>query len=212
MTTRRDVVADDIFGTIQDRRWELERRLRKGTLDPQRVADGLQQLIESCSWPKFPVWRTIRHVGRRDAVSYRAGLLGAGCKTTDWANDLLDHFETTSIDEEVDLGCASGTDLGFKEVTRFDVICDRIVVCGGTPCLPEDGPVLREQYPDQPMDEWVRLAMKAICDASRSLSLFNVVHGEDGLWLRRCYGRPDDLFNPGSRFVFRLRKRSLAAA
>lgn len=209
MTTRRDVVADDIFGMIQDRRWELEKKLRRGTLDPKKVADGLQQLIESCSLPKFPVWRTIRHFACRSAASYRVGRVSAGHKASDRADGLLDYFEVTSIDEEVDLGCASGADLGFKEVTRLDVIYDQIVACGGILCLPEDGPVLREQYPDQPEGERVLLAMKAIRGADRYLSIFSVVHNEYGLWLCRNYGYPDHLYYPGYRFVFRLHKRPL---
>ena len=209
MTTRRAVVADDVYATINDRRWELEGGLREGTLDPQKVLSGLQQLIESCSWPKFSVWRTIRHVGKRNAESYRAGLAAVGCRVSEWANDLLGRFETTSIDEEVDLGLASVADIGFKEATRYDVICSRIMVYGGTLCLPEDGPVLREQYLDQPMNERVRLAMNPIRDAFRDLIIFSVEHGGHGLWLDRYCGYPVDLWHLDDWFVFRLSKRPL---
>jgi len=161
----------------------------------------------------FPVWRTIRHVGRRDAESYCAGLSTSfhTRRSGDWLRDLIGRFETTSIDEEVDLGCAYGAELGIKEATQIDVICDRIVTLGGSPCLPEDGPVLREQYLDQPKGEWLFLAMKAIRDADYGLSIFSVVHHESGLWLGWHVDSPRVLFFPEEQFVFRLRKRPLAA-
>lgn len=159
----------------------------------------------------FKVWRTIRHVGKRDAVSYRAGLLRAGCRMSDWANNLLDCFETTSIDEEVDLGCASVAELGFKEATRFDMICGRIMLYGGTLCLPEDGPVLREQYLDQPMGEWLWMAMNAIRVPDRDLDIFGIEHDEDedDLWIFRDDGDPSEMISPERRFIFRFSKRSL---
>lgn len=209
MTTH--VVTDDVMAAYARREWELRRRLMEGTLDPARVCAGLQSVIESSGWPKFPVWRTITHRGQRNAASYRDGRSSTNTKASDWADGLLDCFKVTSIDEEIDLGCVSVTDLGFKEATRFDVICDRIVACGGTLCLPEDGPVLREQYLDQPMGEWVRIAMKAIRGANHFLHVFRVEHDEYGLWLHRFYGDPDGLFDPGDRFVFRLSKRPLVA-
>jgi len=211
MTTRRNVVADDIYGTFNDRKWELERRLREGTLDPVKVCAGLQAVIENSGWSKFPVWRTITHRGQRNAESYRAGRLSTGYMASDWANSMLDRFVTSSVDEEVDLGCASVADLGFEEATRLDVICDRIVTLGYGLCLPEDGPVLREQYLEQSKDEFVRLAMKAICVSDGSLHIFRVGRVGDILWLYGRYGSSDSLFCPRRHFIFRLCKRPLVA-
>lgn len=45
MTTKH-VVADDVFGTIAKRQWELNRRVLEGTLDPEWVASELQRVIE----------------------------------------------------------------------------------------------------------------------------------------------------------------------
>lgn len=45
MTTRH-VVADDLLGQIARKQWELTRRVLQGTLDPHRLLDSLQQLIE----------------------------------------------------------------------------------------------------------------------------------------------------------------------
>lgn len=193
---------------------EMSTDVRQGWIDnPRALKKYLLGLSppEDIVAPTFKVWRTIMHRGCRNAESYRAGLLSTHCKISDWANDLLGRFETSSVDEEVDLGCASVAELGFTKAPRFDAICDMIVAMGNELCLPEDGPVLREQYLEQPMSEWVRLAMKAFRDAHRSLSIFYVGRDGHGLWLRRHYGNPDGLFYPEDRFVFRLSKRPLVA-
>jgi len=44
MTTH--IVTDDALGTVTRRRWEIERRLMEGTLDPSFVARNLQSIAE----------------------------------------------------------------------------------------------------------------------------------------------------------------------
>lgn len=46
LMTTKHVVADDVFGTIAKRQWELSRRVLEGTLDPDWVAKELQRVIE----------------------------------------------------------------------------------------------------------------------------------------------------------------------
>lgn len=43
----RALVADDVLGRIATKQWELERRVREGTLDAQTVLTSLQKLIEN---------------------------------------------------------------------------------------------------------------------------------------------------------------------
>ncbi|MDP3900612.1 MAG: hypothetical protein Q8Q23_06065 [bacterium] len=45
MTTKH-VVADDVLGTITRRWWEVLRRVMEGTLNPDVVANALQQIVE----------------------------------------------------------------------------------------------------------------------------------------------------------------------
>lgn len=46
MKTARHVVTDDQLGLVNRRRWEVERRLMEGTIDPSFVARNLQRIIE----------------------------------------------------------------------------------------------------------------------------------------------------------------------
>lgn len=48
MTTKH-VVADDLLGQVARKQWELTRRVLEGTLDPERVLQSLQQLVEGRS-------------------------------------------------------------------------------------------------------------------------------------------------------------------
>lgn len=45
--TTREVVADDVLGQVAKRQWELFRRVKEGTLDPNFVLDALQHLVQN---------------------------------------------------------------------------------------------------------------------------------------------------------------------
>ena len=49
--TTRCVVADDKFGVLAKRCWELQRRVREGTIDPDEAADGIQAIMEGRTLP-----------------------------------------------------------------------------------------------------------------------------------------------------------------
>ncbi len=207
MTTH--VVTDDVMAVYGRKEWELKRRLMEGTLDPEKVIAGLQSLVETCSWPKFSIWRTIRHREQRNAESYRNGITHADCYFTAWASDMLDQFKTTTIDEEVDLGCTPAEKLGFSKITSLGMIRDRITALGHSLCLPEDGPVLREQYLDQPPGELVFLAMKPVTGSNRP-SIFSVGNSKGRRRLFGDYGSPETPIPSYTLIVFRLYKRPIA--
>ena len=92
-------------------------------------------------------------------------------------------------------------DLGFTEATRYDAICKRIIELGGQLCPDEVGPATRLKYPDQPKGEWFRTAMQALADSDGGLTVFSIVHGDYGQWLRSSHGSPHALSYPGGQFV-----------
>lgn len=195
---------------------------RLGEENARRLLDCCEAVVQfnpeklaviTATLSRFPVWKTIKvGTGLKTSGDFRGTLTKKGCKISDWASDLLDRpeFVVADTEAEVELCSATVAELGFTEATRYDAICVRIVELGYDLCEPEDGPQLRLQYPDQPLGEWLRMAMKAICDANRDLSFFSVERDENGLWLNGNYGYAGDLFSPVNRFVFRLRKRPLA--
>ncbi|MBI4090684.1 MAG: hypothetical protein HY422_01545, partial [Candidatus Komeilibacteria bacterium] len=73
-------------------------------------------------------------------------------------------------------------------------------------CPAEVGPQLRLQYQDQPLNEWLVIAMEAISVSDGNLLVFYVKHLVVGQWLGTYSGSPGYLFNPDGRFVFTRRK------
>jgi len=102
----------------------------------------------------------------------------------------------------VDLVALTVGELGFPEGATYAKICERARVRGLELCTPEVGPRLRLQYLDQPMDEWIIIAMEPIAGSDGGLNVFSVDCYDDGLWLRTGYGNPDRLWYANHRFVF----------
>ena len=75
-------------------------------------------------------------------------------------------------------------------------------------CPSETGPLLRLQYLNQPMNEWIYIGMKQIADRDGNPSVFRLGRDGAGLWLYDSWARPDSGRSPRGRFVFRLRKRA----
>lgn len=97
-------------------------------------------------------------------------------------------------------------DLGFNQGATIDDIYKKGKEFGLELCPPEVGPQYRLQYTNQPMGEWFFIAMKQISDPDGGPSVFNLRHGDDGVWLYYHWAEPDDRWNPDNQFVFRLRK------
>jgi hypothetical protein len=157
--------------------------------------------------PVTSIWKpiTIGNISRDKLILI---LKERGINVGDWVADMMkqDAFTVAQKEEQIDLVNVSVAELGFDKATRYDAICARAKERGLELCPPEVGPQLRLQYLDQPLGEWIRVAMEAIRDSGGLLRVFSVGHRDDGLWLSSFYGKPDSLWFPGYRFVFRARK------
>jgi hypothetical protein len=164
-------------------------------------------------WPtpdSFPIWTTIT-IGNTSLDKLSQKLKDNGMKVSDWAADIMkqDAFTVAEQEERIDLVNVSVAELGFDKATCYDAICARAKERGLELCPPEVGPQLRLQYLDQPLSEWIVVAMEAIRGSVNGLSVFSVGHDDGGLWLCGGYGGADDFWYPGHRFVFRARKQPL---
>ncbi|MBI4090541.1 MAG: hypothetical protein HY422_00790 [Candidatus Komeilibacteria bacterium] len=156
----------------------------------------------------FKALKTIRLGTHKNVKALKSAITDAGFHISDWANDILGKraFTIASKETSIDLMTATVEELGFKEATRYDAICARIRELGYELCPAEVGPQLRLQYQDQPLNEWLVIAMEAISVSDGSLYVFSVRHLDDGQWLDTYRGSPGSLFNPFYRFVFTRRK------
>ena len=94
-------------------------------------------------------------------------------------------------------------DLGFSNGATVKEIFEKAKELGMELCPAETGPQLRKQYIDQPLNEWLRIAMKSI-DSDGLPRVFDLERNEDGLWFNARWANLAYRWSPGGEFVFRL--------
>lgn len=153
----------------------------------------------------FALWKTIKlGTGLVTADDFRRALKAGNFRIGDWGNDILGRRGFTAADEEteMDLVVLSVAELGFKDGAYRKDIYKRALKLGLELCPAEVGPQLRLQYKDQPMDEWLRIAMEPITDSVGHLSVFCVGRDDGGLWLLGGDGSHGDFWDGIYRWVF----------
>ena len=172
--------------------------------------------VEIVSEREWDVWKWI-DLGMSDLRSGEAFLKDFASDSTNvgsWAKDILlvkgeegkPLFTVAAEPIRLPLVKVTVAELGFTRWTRYDKICARAIELGLNLCPPEVGPQLRRQYRDQPLGEWIVIAMKAIPDSGGALRVFGVERDGDGLWLSCCFGYPCYEFTPDNQLVFVPRK------
>jgi hypothetical protein len=205
-------VEGELYESIIGQLFEIGRQLRqKGgyPFNPEELKIYLQDAIEgrfnqTAVVHNFLIWKTIKLGIHKSADEYRKALKANGFKVSDWANDLLakSAFSASSEEIEVELVKVSVAELGFKNGANRKDIYNRALELGLKLCPNEVGPALRLQYTDQPMEEWLLVAMKPITDSDGCLGVFETVRNSDGLWFRGDGGDPFDFWGGDVRWVF----------
>ena len=124
---------------------------------------------------------------------------------------MLNKLEPLKQKEKIDLVSFSleqiGLSLkqsGFSNSTTLQQVYAKAKELGLELCPPQVGPELRLNYKDQPMGEWLRIAMDSISNHRDRPMIFTVE--SPGLLLGCERGEPESMFMSHMRFVFRSRK------
>ncbi len=159
----------------------------------------------------YPTFKTIT-LGTKTAKEYIEAI-EKDFKLGSYAKQILESkgFSVSKKKISVDLVSPSVADLGFTKDTPLREIYARANELGLDLCPPEVGLELRMEYRNQPMDEWIAIAMEPLPDAGGSLSVFRVERGGGGLWLDTFWSALGSTWGPEARFVFVRRKQSLTA-
>lgn len=123
------------------------------------------------------------------------------------ANAILDSqdFTFNTTETEVNLVIASVADLGFgDEGASLTAIHARARTLGLELCPAEIGPQLRLGYLNQPVGEWLHIAMTPIATSDGRFVDFTVANGGAGLLLLGGEARPDRIMPAAIKFVFVL--------
>lgn len=166
----------------------------------------LQFLQKKNFWPAFPVWRRIVIGAHESAVGYEAAIEAKGNRLTDWARQILTKTPVASSREELELVLVTGAQLGFDKAATRAQIYERAAAFGLVPCPAEVGLALREQYQEQPLGEWILVAMEPIEVSDRYPVVFGVERDDGGRWLNASSGNAVNEWDPGNRWVFLRRK------
>ncbi len=160
--------------------------------------------------PELKIWKTIKiGTGLKAADDFRKALKKADRKISDWGNDILGkpEFAVSETEQEIDLVNISVAELGFKNGAHLRDIYARAKELGLELCLAEVGPQLRLQYINQPLGEWLRVAMEPIADSDGDLYVFRVGCDDVGLWLGSGSGNPGFFWSGDDRWLFRLPRK-----
>ncbi len=181
-----------------------------GPLEPGIFTKILQYNIEHI-YTQFPEGKLRRQevaIGGKTKAELKQELETKGFKTGGYATSMMENkdFVTSPTPEFIDTIRLTVKDLGFTSYTTTREIYEKAEALGLDLCPAETGPHYRLQYTNQPMGEWLSIAMKPIADRRGGPSVFRLNHDEDGMWLYSGYAKPGDEWNPEYGFVFRLRK------
>lgn len=173
--------------------------LRQGGKFQDAVMDALRRFSVV-----FPAWRTVKLGTIPSVEGLRKALGDSGVQISQLAGDILQKVQVAPEETELKLARATVRELGFPNGARYGDICARIKELGHLLCPAEIGPQLRLQHTDQPLGEWLNVAMEPLAVSDGSLYLFAVGRDGGGLWLHTRWSFPDDLWSPDYVFVFVL--------
>jgi hypothetical protein len=145
---------------------------------------------------EYKVWKTIT-IGKKPDTT--------GINISNYAQSILDIVKWGK-NETIDLVRVKASDLGFTEKVLTTQLFAKAKKEGLELCPPQVGLQLRVDYTDQPLNEWLSIAMEPITASGGRPSVFRLEHSGGGLWLSDAWAKPGNAWGPGDEFVFSLRK------
>jgi hypothetical protein len=180
-----------------------------GPLEPgifQRLPDNFEHVYTS--FPDKKIRKENIEIGGKSRDQLIEELDAAGIQISQYALEMLrsQDFRPDKKSETANLIRLTVGDLGFQNGATTDQIYARAQELGLELCPPDTGPNYRLKYLNQPMGEYIYIGMKQITDRDGDPFVFNLVRGDEGLWLCRNWAKPGHFWASDYEFVFRLRK------
>jgi hypothetical protein len=196
---RPNEITAQVADGWHDNRGSLKKTLRVALCPPEAIATAPRE---------FATWKTVKLGTHKSVKDLSKALTDGGFRIGDYAAQIFKKTAIAEIETHIELVLVTVAELGFTKATRRDAIYDRAKELGLDLVPAEVGPQLRLQYTDQPLNEWMVMAMEPIADSDGRLRVFFVEHDDDGQWLHALYGYPDGMWYPDDRWVFARRKQN----
>jgi hypothetical protein len=151
-----------------------------------------------------PIWKRVTIGTYKGANDIREALYAARMRIGASADEILGRptFPFSKLKTELDLVVVTAADLGFEGRTSVAEIYRRAIQRGLELCPAEVGPQLRLQYVNQPIGEFLHIAMLPIATYHGDLVDLTVGNGGAGLLLLGGDGNPDLKLHSTVKFVF----------
>ena len=166
---------------------------------------GQAPTLEIKTASELPIWKTITLGVHRNVNAVRDALDAAKITVGDSADEILGRPAFTFANErrELNLVVLSVTALGFgADGGTLADIHARALRLGFELCPEEVGPQLRLQYFNQPVGEFLHVAMKPQLTYRGDPVDFTLANGGAGLSLLGGSARPDLVISSRAAFVF----------
>jgi hypothetical protein len=174
---------------------------------------ALSQMPEAIqSAAGIPVWKTTRVGTVANKWDLHRALDAANCGIGDSAEDMFaqPQFFVSPTKTETDVVCVSLAQLAIARASLQDIYA-RAQSLGLALAAAEVGPQLRLQYFEQPLGEFLNIAMTPIRTRDGKSEIFVVGNGGAGLLLTGTNTGGATEFHGPARFVF-VRQRNVASS
>jgi hypothetical protein len=183
---------------------DLDRARRSSALC-ERIANVIMGL-DRASLRVLPSFRAVTIGALPSHEAYRAALK-AGHKISDYADQILSRITVAPAPVTLDLVVLTIKEItGKDKATRVEIYEAALARGDVDLCPAEVGPALRLQYGDQPMNEWLFVAMEPLTVSGGGLGLFGVVRDLSGPRLCGHGGGLDDVWTDDFGWLFVRRK------
>jgi hypothetical protein len=169
--------------------------------------DGLEQsrATNNRTLAEFPIWRRLTIGTYKGVNAIRDAFDAARMRIGDSADEILGRpaFPFSSSKTELDLVVLTAGDLGFApgSITVAEIY-RRALQLGLELCPAEIGPQLRLEYLNQPVGEFLHIAMHPVATYHGDLVDLTVANGGAGLLLLGGDASPEIKFHSSVKFVF----------
>jgi hypothetical protein len=160
------------------------------------------------------VWKTITVGTFTDTFALRNAMDAAGCGSGDLAGQILARpaFTLSVTKTNVELFAVSAAELGFEtDTVSLAAIYARAQLLGFGLAAAEVGPLLRLQYFDQPVGEFLTIGMEPIRTWNGERAIITVANCGAGLIVIAQNGSANAQISVASRFLF-VRSKNAAPA
>jgi hypothetical protein len=131
-------------------------------------------------------------------------LVKKGYKVSDWVIDISQRLNRNILTADIALYRVTLNELGFSTSTKLEDVYSAASKVGYSAIDPSIAIYIRSLYNDQPVGEWLRIAvpMDSMIDSDGVPHLPKMGHALKSFYVETYWSWPHAIFHPNNEFVF----------